>query len=83
MERNSLKDSIIRNIQESKVPLPNVELFYVFSNDEFRERSGQSFMKTHRDTQRVNVHPLSFLVDQWVRTSRIDLWNIIAGLNRK
>ncbi|EGI67578.1 hypothetical protein G5I_03822 [Acromyrmex echinatior] len=65
VERNSLQNSITRNIQESKVPLSNVELFYILPNDEFRERSDQSFMRTHRDTQQVNVHPLSFLVDHW------------------
>ncbi|XP_011051043.1 PREDICTED: uncharacterized protein LOC105144073 isoform X2 [Acromyrmex echinatior] len=70
VERNSLQNSITRNIQESKVPLSNVELFYILPNDEFRERSDQSFMRTHRDTQQVNVHPLSFLVDHWIALHR-------------
>ncbi|KYN03612.1 PREDICTED: neuropeptide CCHamide-2 [Cyphomyrmex costatus] len=70
VERNSLQESISQNIQESKVPLPNDELLYILPNDEFRERSGQPFMRTHRDTQRVNVHPLSILVDQWIALHR-------------
>ncbi|KYM80574.1 hypothetical protein ALC53_08972 [Atta colombica] len=70
VERNSLQDSIIRNIKKSKEPLPNFDLFYILLNDEFREQSGQSFMKTHRDIQRVNVHPLSFLVDHWIAFHR-------------
>ncbi|XP_011870222.1 PREDICTED: uncharacterized protein LOC105563328 isoform X2 [Vollenhovia emeryi] len=70
VRRNTLQESISQNIQESEVPSPNDELFYVLPNDEFRERSDQSFMRTRKDTQQFDVYPLSTLVDQWIASHR-------------
>lgn len=70
MRRNTLQESISQNIQESEVPSPNDELFYVLPNDEFRERPDQSFMRTRKDTQQFDIYPLSSLVDQWIASHR-------------
>lgn len=66
MRRNTLQESVSQNFQES-IPPNDDDLFYVLPNDEFRERSDQSFMKTRKDTPQFAVYPLSSLVDQWVR----------------
>lgn len=73
MRRNTLQESINQNIEESEVPSPNDELFYVLPNDEFRERSDQSFMKTRKDSQQFDIYRLSSLVDQWVRVFLVSI----------
>ncbi|XP_011176257.1 uncharacterized protein LOC105208172 [Solenopsis invicta] len=70
VQRNTLQESISQNFQESEIPSSNDELFYVLPNDEFREQSDQSFMRTSKDSQQFNVYPLSSLVDQWIALHR-------------
>ncbi|XP_036148570.1 uncharacterized protein LOC105833689 isoform X3 [Monomorium pharaonis] len=66
VRRNTLQKSVSQNFQESEVPSPNDELFYVFPNDDFREqRSDQSFERTSKDIQQFDIYPLSSFVDQW------------------
>ncbi|XP_011647564.1 neuropeptide CCHamide-2-like isoform X2 [Pogonomyrmex barbatus] len=70
VRHNTLQESMSQNFQESEVPSPNDELFYVLPNDEFRERSDQSFMRTRKDTQQYDLYPLSSLVEQWIASHR-------------
>ncbi|GAB1859839.1 hypothetical protein CAJAP_01077 [Camponotus japonicus] len=72
MRRNTLQESISQKFQESEIPSPNDELFYVFPNDEFRERSDNSlpFIRTRKDTQQFDPYPLSSLVNQWIASHR-------------
>lgn len=84
MKRDTLQESISQNFQESEVPSPNDELFYVLPNDEFRERSDQSFMRARKNIQPFDVYSLSFLVDQWVRISTDNqTWDIKTSPDRK
>ncbi|EFN68230.1 hypothetical protein EAG_13141 [Camponotus floridanus] len=72
IRHNTLQESISQKFQESEIPSPNDELFYVFPNDEFRERSDNSlpFIRTRKDTQQFDPYPLSSLVDQWIASHR-------------
>ncbi|XP_072747368.1 neuropeptide CCHamide-2 isoform X2 [Anoplolepis gracilipes] len=72
MRRNTLQESISQKFQESEVPSPNDELFYVLPNDEFRERPDKSlpFIRTRKDTQQFDPYPLSSLVNQWIASHR-------------
>ncbi|KAL6265626.1 hypothetical protein P5V15_002420 [Pogonomyrmex californicus] len=70
VRHNTLQESMSQNFQESEEPSPNDELFYVLPNDEFRERSDQSFMRTRKDTQQYDLYPLSSLVEQWIASHR-------------
>ncbi|KAL0125828.1 hypothetical protein PUN28_004708 [Cardiocondyla obscurior] len=58
------------SIQESDVPSLNNGLPYFFSDNEFRERPDQSFMRSRKDTQPFDVYPLSSLVDRWMASHR-------------
>ncbi|XP_029154971.1 neuropeptide CCHamide-2 isoform X2 [Nylanderia fulva] len=70
IQHNTLQESIGQN-QESEVPSPNDELFYILPNDEFRERSDKlPFIRTRKDTQQFDLYPLSSFVNQWIASHR-------------
>ncbi|XP_012227212.1 uncharacterized protein [Linepithema humile] len=70
VRRDTLQESISRNFQEFELPSPKDELFYILPNNEFRESSDRSFMRTLKGTQRLYSNLLSSLVNQLITSHR-------------